>query len=169
MARGKSTKSTSKSKGASPDSTDAISLLTQDHRKVDKLFKQFESLKDDNGKSELVETICIELTVHATVEEEIFYPAARKALGENGKDLLDEAEVEHAGAKDLIAQLREADPGDKFYDAKMTVLAEYIRHHVREEEGELFPQVKESGLDLDSLGKEMRARNEELLAEIVEA
>jgi len=163
MATRKSAKETTKGRSASRESNDAISLLTQDHRNVEGLFKQFEGLDDDDeNKVELVRTICAELTVHATIEEEIFYPAAREALGEDGKDVLDEAEVEHAGAKDLIAQLEEAAPGDDLYDAKVTVLAEYIRHHVKEEEGELFPKLKGSDLDLDALGEEMRARKEEL-------
>ena len=169
MATSKGSKSTSKSKGAGPEANDAIAILTQDHRNVDKLFKKFESVDGADEKKELVATICEELTLHATVEEEIFYPAAREQLGEDGQDLLDEAEVEHAGAKDLIAQLQDAEPGDELYDAKVTVLSEYIRHHVKEEEGELFPKVKKSDLDLDALGEEMRARKKELRATLVEA
>lgn len=165
MATRGSSKATTRSKTASRDSNDAISLLTQDHRNVERLFKQFEGLDDDDeNKAELVQTICAELTAHSAVEEEIFYPAAREALGEEGEDILDEAEVEHAGAKELIAQLEEAQPGDDLYDAKVTVLAEYIRHHVKEEEGELFPKLKDSDLDLDALGEELRARKEELRA-----
>lgn len=169
MATRKSTQPISKSKPATRDNADAIALLTHDHRTVEKLFKQFESLGDNEGKTELVQTICAELTVHATVEEEIFYPAARQALAEDGQSLLDEAEVEHASAKELITQLQEAEPGDELYDAKVTVLAEYIRHHVKEEEGELFPKVRESEMNLDSLGEEIRARKEEISATPVDA
>lgn len=158
----------SNSKPAPQEDADAIALLTQDHRNVDKLFKRFEDLDDADEKRELVETICNELTVHATVEEEIFYPAARQALEAHGDDLLDEAEVEHASAKELIAQLRDASPGDDLYDAKVTVLGEYIRHHVKEE-GALFPKVKKSVLDLESLGGEMRTRKEELRSESIDA
>jgi len=164
MATRKTTRTTSRGKPAGREGTDAIALLTQDHRNVDKLFKQFDDLKDDEGKIELVEKICNELTAHATAEQEIFYPAARDALGEDGQDLLDEAEVEHASAKELIGQLQEANTDDELFDAKVKVLGEYIRHHVKEEEQELFPKVRESDLDLEALGEDLRTRKEELLA-----
>jgi len=102
------------------------------------------------------------LTVHATIEEEIFYPAARDAIDD--ESLLNEAEVEHQSAKDLIAQIQASDPSDPLYDAQVKVLGEYVNHHVEEEEGELFPRVKEADLDLDELGAEMSARQEELLS-----
>lgn len=146
---------------------DAITLLTEDHKKVLKLFKDFEKLgeeDDSEGKEELVRQICTELTVHAQIEEEIFYPAVRDAISED--DLLDEAEVEHAAAKDLIAQLESMQPGDELYDAKVTVLGEYISHHVKEEQGEMFPKVKKTDLDLAALGEEMQQRKEELLGEL---
>ncbi len=168
MTTRKSVKTTSKSKSSDRQSNDAIALLTQDHRNVEKLFKEFERTEDDESKAELVANICAELTAHTAVEEELFYPAAREALGDDGQDLLDEAEVEHASAKELIAQLQDAAPGEGLYDAKVTVLAEYIRHHVKEEEGELFPKVKRSDLDLESLGAEMQTRKDELRPEPVE-
>jgi hemerythrin superfamily protein len=104
------------------------------------------------------------LTVHATVEEEIFYPAAREIVEE--QDLLDEAEVEHASAKDLIAQIQDMQPEEDLFDAKVKVLGEYIAHHVKEEEKELFPKVRRSKLDLHALGAEMLARKQELMAEV---
>ena len=147
--------------------TDAITLLTNDHAEVNELFEQYKTLADDAGsmsqdKQNLAEEICTMLTVHAMIEEEIFYPAVRDAL-DDGK-LLDEAEIEHQAAKDLVAQIQDAEPDDALYDARVIVLGEYVNHHVQEEEGELFPQVRESGLDLEALGAEMSARQEELLS-----
>jgi hemerythrin superfamily protein len=104
------------------------------------------------------------LTVHATVEEEIFYPAAREALEE--QDLLDEAEVEHATAKDLIAQIQTMDPSDELYDAKVTVLGEYVNHHVQEEEKQMFPKCKKAKMPLDELGEQLQARKQALMAEV---
>ena len=154
------------SKRATKASTDAIALLTNDHQEVKDLFERYEDLaqadSDDEEKKNLAEEICTMLTVHAMIEEEIFYPAARDAL-DDGK-LLDEAEIEHQAAKDLIAQIQDADPDDALYDARVNVLGEYVHHHVQEEEGELFPQVREAGLDLEALGAEMSARQEELLS-----
>jgi hemerythrin superfamily protein len=135
---------------------DAIAILTADHKKVKKLFKDFEKIKDDGeaaDKEAIVQEICAELTLHAEAEEEIFYPAAREAIEE--QDLLDEAEVEHASAKDLIAQIEAMDSSDPLYDAKVTVLGEYIDHHVQEEEKEMFPKVKKAKLDLEALGEEI--------------
>jgi len=143
---------------------DAISLLKQEHEKVSKLFEKFESA--GAGKGEIAAEVCKLLTVHAQIEEELFYPAARDALesDEEGEDLLDEAEVEHASAKELIAQIEEGDEGDPLFDAKVKVLGEYIKHHVQEEEGELFPRAKRTKLDLDALGKELKTRKTELLS-----
>lgn len=147
--------------------TDAIAVLTADHREVKQLFDDYEDLvgadADGEAKASIVQQICIMLSVHATAEEDIFYPAARNAIDE--QDLLDEASVEHASAKDLIAQLLDATPDDAMFDAKVKVLGEYIDHHVKEEEGELFPKVKRSDLDLQALGAEILARKEELIAE----
>ena len=147
---------------------DAVQLLMSDHKEVKGLFAQYQKLVDgdagDDEKQELAETICEMLTVHATIEEEIFYPAARDALDE--QDLLDEAEVEHASAKDLIAQIQGMEASEELYDAKVTVLGEYINHHVQEEEGEMFPAAKKSSLDLKALGAELLARKEELMGEM---
>ena len=134
------------------------------------MFDQYEKSKDDMSaeeKSELVETICGELVVHAQIEEEIFYPALRAAGDEKLQELLDEAEVEHNGAKDLIAQLEDATPEEPLYDAKVTVLGEQIKHHVKEEEGEMFPMAKKlRNLDLDALGQQMRERADVLKQEL---
>ena len=125
--------------------TDAIALLTADHKEVKAMFEQYEELGDraNASKKKLADQICTALTLHATVEEEIFYPALRAASKE-AADLLDEAEVEHAGAKDLIAQIEDMDPEDDLYDAKVKVLGEQIDHHVGEEEGEMFPKAEEA-------------------------
>ena len=155
------------SAGSSPQ--DAIALLTRDHKEVKELFEAYESLEegDDEGKLDLARNICMMLTVHATIEEKIFYPAAREMLAE--RDLLDEAEVEHASAKDLIAQIEDSDPGDSLFDAKVKVLSEYIEHHVKEEEGEMFPALKKAGMDTATLGEDMSNRKEELMEEMDDA
>jgi hemerythrin superfamily protein len=142
----------------------AISLLTDDHAKVRKMFKQFERMKAKAGdaeKAELVEKICMELTLHTQVEEEIFYPAAREAIEE--QDLLDEAEVEHASAKELISQLQSMEPGDELYDAKVTVLGEYVEHHVKEEEKQMFPKVRKAKLDLEGLAEQIQERKQQAM------
>lgn len=147
---------------------DAITLLKADHKAVEKLFKQFEKMKEDEDaideKVDLVAQICSELTVHTEIEEEIFYPAVRAATEEG--DLMDEALVEHASAKDFISQLQSMKPDDEFYDAKVTVLGEYVMHHVEEEEGEMFPKAKKAKVDLQQLGDMMAQRKEELQAEM---
>ena len=146
---------------------DAIALLKADHRKVEELFEKFESAKSSSVKQKLVEQICTELTVHTTIEEEIFYPACTGQVED--EDLVQEAYVEHDGAKVLIAELTGAGPDDAFYDAKVKVLSEMIKHHVKEEEKRsegLFAEAKEAGLDMDALGERMAARKKELLAEI---
>ncbi len=143
---------------------DAIELLKADHRKVEKLFKDYDKLVEDEGtyneKEALAATICAELTMHAQVEEEIFYPAARDILDE--EDLVDEAVVEHASAKDLIAQLADMSPDDDLYDAKVKVLSELIEHHVEEEEDEMFPKLKKAKLDTAALGRQMEERKLQL-------
>ena len=145
---------------------DAIQLLMSDHKKVEELFKQFQTAKKDGGeKAGIVEQICDALSIHAEIEEDIFYPAARDALAEKGEDMLDEAEVEHASIKSLVEQLQDADPGEEMYDAKVKVLCEYVTHHVKEEEGEMFPKVKKTNLDLEELGAEMMERKQELMDE----
>lgn len=145
--------------------TDAISMLIADHREVATMFKQYEELghRANVSKKKLADQICTALTLHATVEEEIFYPALRAASKE-AADLLDEAEVEHASAKDLIAQIEEMDPEDDLYDAKVKVLGEQIEHHVKEEEGEMFPKAKKTSMDMVALGNQMAMRKDELAA-----
>lgn len=144
---------------------DAITLLKDDHARVRKMFKQYEKLvKNDaanNEKKQLAATICLELTVHAKAEEEIFYPAARSVLKD--EDLVDEADVEHASAKDLIAQIQSSSPADDHFDAKVKVLGEYINHHVEEEEGEMFPKVRKAKLDTAAVGARLAARKAELM------
>jgi len=138
---------------------DAIAMLTADHKKVKKLFADFDKLKEagsDEDKASIVDQICNELKIHTELEEEIFYPAVRKAIDDG--DLMDEALVEHAGAKDLIAQLEDASPEDDLYDAKVTVLGEQIDHHVKEEEGDMFPKAKKAKVDTEALGATMLKR-----------
>jgi hypothetical protein len=150
------------------DNVDALELLTADHDDVRELFEQYEDLvnaeADGDDKQLLAERICALLILHATIEEEIFYPAARDALDE--QHLLDEAEVEHASAKTLIAQIQDMDPDEQLYDATVKVLGEYVQHHVREEEDALFPMLMETDIDLDALGEELAVRKDELLAEL---
>ena len=141
---------------------DAIALLKADHKEVKGWFEDYEDLEDDAAKGALSAKICKALKVHTQIEEEIFYPAARAATGD--KPLLDEAKVEHAGAKDLIAQIEAMKPGDDLYDAKVKVLGEQVVHHVGEEEGELFPESRRAKMDLVALGQRMAARKKELMA-----
>jgi hemerythrin-like domain-containing protein len=147
----------------------AIKILMEDHKKVIGMFDIFDMMqkrgdKDSEAKQLLVETACNALTIHAQIEEEIFYPAAREAIDD--EDLLDEADVEHASARQLITELMAMQPGDHLYEAKFTVLAEYVKHHIQEEEKELFPAVKKAKLDLDTLGTELRQRTLELRKEL---
>ncbi|KAF0811474.1 DNA nickase [Andreprevotia sp. IGB-42] len=145
----------------------ATQLLMDDHAKVKKLFKQFEKLKSKgtaSAKAEIVNQACSELTVHTQVEEQLFYPAVKAALGKDA-DMIDEAVVEHASCKELIAQLEAMSPEDDLYDAKFTVLSEFIEHHVEEEETELFPKVRKiKALDLEDLGARMKALKTSLTA-----
>jgi hemerythrin superfamily protein len=147
------------------DETDAITLLTADHRDVEKMFKEFEKARkaeDTSAKAEVVQLVCAALTAHAEIEEEVFYPAVRKVIED--EDVMDEAEVEHGAIKRLVEELKEMVPDDGLYDAKVTVLTEYVKHHVKEEEGEMFPKVKKSGVDLKALGTEMMERKKEIEA-----
>lgn len=142
----------------------AIALLKADHRKVEELFEQFEKAREENRKRGLVREICTELMVHTLLEEEIFYPACTNQVKD--EDLVEEAYVENDGAKVLIAELLQGSPSDEFYDAKVTVLSEMIKHHVKEEEKRsegLFAQARDAGLDVDALGEQMATRKEELL------
>jgi hemerythrin superfamily protein len=142
---------------------DAITLLKADHRKVEGLFEKYESAR--SKKADIARQICMELIVHTMIEEEIFYPACREAGVES--DMLDEANVEHDGAKILIAELENGSPEDDYYDAKVKVLSEEIKHHVKEEEkrGGIFTESRKADLDLDALGEQLAARKKELMAE----
>jgi hemerythrin superfamily protein len=144
---------------------DAIALLKADHKKVSDLFEQFEKSRSAAKKKKLVDQICLELTVHTQIEEEIFYPAFKAALKD--KELVPEANVEHAAVKDLIAQVKGVEPGDEMYDARVKVMSEFVKHHVKEEQSEMFPKAKKSKLDLTELGAQMAARKSELLAAAV--
>ena len=151
-----------------PDSKqmDAVALLKADHRAVEELFAEFEKASGDGQKQKLALQICAELTVHAKIEEEIFYPACE---GKVEEDLMREAYVEHDGAKVFIAEIEGGEPSDEYYDAKVKVLQEQIEHHVEEEEQRLegmFAQARKAGLDMDALGEELAARKEQLKAEI---
>lgn len=142
---------------------DAVVLLKQDHAAVKSMFDEYEKLgaRAFVSKQKLARTICLELTKHALAEEEIFYPAVREK-GDEAEDLVDEATVEHASAKDLIAQINSMDAHDDLYDAKVKVLGEYIDHHVKEEENEMFPLARKSGLNLVELGARIQSRKDEI-------
>jgi len=143
---------------------DAIKLLTADHAKVKKMFKEFEKLSkkdDEEGKQELATQICQELMVHAQLEEEIFYPAAREAIED--EDLMNEAVVEHNSAKELIAQIQSMGASDPMFDATVKVLGEYVNHHIEEEQNEIFPKVEKAKVDLEEIGAEIAQRKEELI------
>ena len=143
---------------------DAVALLKADHRKVEDLFAQFEAANGDGKKKVLAEKICMELTVHTKLEEDIFYPACE---GKVDEDLLKEAYVEHDGAKVLIAEIEAGGPDNAFYDAKVKVLSEMIEHHVKEEEQRvegMFSQARKAGLDMDALGEQMMAEKAQLVA-----
>jgi hypothetical protein len=143
---------------------DAIALLKADHRKVEDLFAKFEAAKGEGRKKKLAEEICMELTIHAKIEEDVFYPACEGAVEE---DLLKEAYVEHDSAKVLIAEIEAGGPDDEFYDAKVKVLSELIEHHVEEEEKRvegMFAQARKAGLDMQDLAQRMSAEKEQLMA-----
>ncbi|TFZ00341.1 hemerythrin domain-containing protein [Ramlibacter humi] len=145
---------------------DALDLLDADHRQVRALFLEYRKLAandaPDARRKALAEQICMELTIHAKLEEDVFYPAVRDAIRDD--DLMDEAEVEHASARDLIVQILSMDPHEQLYDAKVTVLGEYVAHHVREETEAMFPKVRRSGLDLQRMAERLRERRRELQA-----
>ncbi len=149
---------------ADASTQDAIALLKADHRTVEDLFERFEAANGGGKKQALAEQICRELTIHAKIEEDIFYPACAGAVDE---DLLKEARVEHDGAKVLIAEIEAGGPDDNFYDAKVKVLSEMIEHHVKEEEKRvegMFSQARAAGLEMDSLGEKMAAEKKQLMA-----
>jgi hemerythrin superfamily protein len=162
---GATSRLTKKGASMSTTKTDATKLLEKDHREVEDLFEKFEKLTDRAkvSKKKIADDICNELTVHTQIEEEIFYPAVRGA-GKEMEDMIDEAIVEHASAKDLIAQIESMEADEDLYDAKVKVLQEMIEHHVEEEEKEMFPKVRKLGLDLDGLGQQMQARKDQLKA-----
>ena len=142
----------------------AITLLKKDHREVETMFDEYEQLEADAEKLSLFNKIALALKVHTQIEEEIFYPDER---GEVEDDMLDEAYVEHDGAKKLIAEIEAMKPGEEYYDAKVKVLGEYIKHHVKEEEqpGGIFAQAKRGDEDLDAMGERLKARKQELMAQ----
>jgi len=139
----------------------AFAFLMQQHREVEGYFEAFEKAGSEEDKADLARKICLALTVHAQIEEEILYPPAHEQLSD--EEMVDEAIVEHASAKDLIAQIEDMTAGEHLFDAKVKVLGEYIRHHVEEEETELFPAIKKTGMDLEALDAQLRARSEELM------
>jgi hemerythrin superfamily protein len=155
------------STNTSPESgiASAIELLEEDHHEVEILFGEYAGLEDDAEKEGLALKICLMLQVHAQIEEEIFYPEARKAIAK--PELVDEAIVEHASAKQLIAEIEAMEVGDNLRDAKVKVLGEQISHHVEEEESDLFPEVEGSEMDLQALGQKMADRKTELLKQLV--
>jgi hemerythrin-like domain-containing protein len=146
----------------------ALEMLKEDHDRVKKSFKEFEKLdrEDAEAMQQLVQTVCEELKVHTALEEEIFYPAVRDAIED--EDIMNEAQVEHDTAKMLIEQLENMGPDDPNYHATFTVLSEYVKHHVKEEEDEMFPQAKKTDLDMEELGARMRERKTELMGEAQE-
>lgn len=158
-------KTTAPKTAARRSKNDAIKLLTDDHNKVKKMFKEFEKLhkKNEEGKEEIAQQICMELTIHAQLEEEIFYPAAREAIDDD--DLMNEAAVEHQAAKDLIEKIQSMNSSDPMYDAMVSVLGEYVNHHIEEEQNEIFPKVEKAKVDLEEIGAEIAARKEELTEE----
>lgn len=141
---------------------DAIALLKADHREVDELVQRYESARSDR-KEAIARQICTALKVHAQIEEELLYPAAREVLDADDADLVDEAAVEHATIKRLVMDVEASSPAESLYDAKVTVIGEYVKHHVKEEEGELFPKLRSSGLDLKALGEQLAARKATLM------
>ena len=145
---------------SAPKAKEATSLLRADHKLVNDLFAEYEKSRSNVRKKQIVSMICKELTIHAQIEEEIFYPAVKQALKD--KELIPEATVEHATLKDLIAQVKDVEPDGEIFDAKIKVLSEYVKHHVKEEQNEIFPKAKESSLDLIEIGAQLAERKAEL-------
>lgn len=141
---------------------EATAMLRADHKKVSALFEQYESARSTSRKQSIVAQICTELKVHTMIEEEIFYPAVKAALKDH--ELVPEATVEHASVKDLIAQVEGKTPDGEMFDARIKVMSEFVKHHVKEEQNEMFPKAKKTKLDMVALGAQMAARKEELLA-----
>ena len=145
-----------------PQQRDALQMLADDHRKVEELFEKYENARGASAQAKIVRQICEELTIHTMIEEQVFYPAVRDKVED---DMMDEAQVEHDSAKALILSLLRAEPGEEFYEAKVSVLKEQVEHHVYEEErqrGSLFAQVRKADIDLDALGQEMAALKQQL-------
>lgn len=161
QSQSKSSSGVTKAGRASSRPDDAVSLLMADHRKVENLFEQYEKAKGDDARKQAVfQQINMELKVHTKIEEEIFYPASREFVDD--EETVNEAEVEHASAKSLMAQLEKMPPSDPYYDAKVKVLQEMIEHHVEEEETEYFPECRKSEMDLKGVGEQLKARKAEL-------
>jgi hypothetical protein len=163
MARAKK-KGAKRAKSASAAPGDAIALLKADHREAEELFEQFESTNSSSRKQKLAQQVCQALKVHTMIEEEIFYPAFLEATEE--EDIHHEAEVEHDGAKKLIAEIEASSPDDDYFDAKVKVLSEMIKHHVKEEEQRdgMFAKARQSEMDLKALGEQLAARKQELMS-----
>jgi hypothetical protein len=152
-------------KKAEAPSLSALELLEQDHRQVEEWFEEYDKLKGDNKqKGELAQRICLALEVHARIDEEVFYTQAREATKDN--DLINESLVEHATVKNLISEIEEMEASDDLYDAKIRVLGEMVKHHIQEEEEELFPELESAEIDLEALGKEVSERKEALISEL---
>ena len=151
------------SRKAAPKMPDAITMLKDDHKKVSALFAEYEKSRSATKKQSIVASICLELSVHATLEEEIFYPAVRAALKD--RELVPEAIVEHATLKEFIAKVDGKLPDGDMFDAQIQVMGEYVKHHVKEEQNEMFPKARNARLDMMELGQRMAARKQELLAE----
>ena len=145
-----------------PTTKTATAMLRADHKHVSALFEEYEKARAATKKKDLVAQICSELTIHAQIEEEIFYPAVKQALKDH--ELVPEATVEHATLKDLIAQVKDVEPDGEMFDAKIKVLSEYVKHHVKEEQNEIFPKAEATKLDMMELGAQMAARKNELMA-----
>jgi hemerythrin superfamily protein len=162
--KGKTSQDKTTGARSASETQSALDLLEEDHREVEGYFDAYEDLEDEAEKEELATKICLALRVHTQIEEEIFYPAARKATEDD--DLLDEAAVEHASAKRLIEEIEAMEVGDDLYDAKVKVLGEQVRHHVKDEEAELFPEVKSAKMDIEEIGRKLSQRKTTLLAEL---
>lgn len=153
---------TSTKPGNLPKDQDATELLRADHKRVSELFAEYEKTQSSAKKKQVVSQICTELSVHAQVEEEIFYPAVEQTLKD--KELVPEATVEHASLKALVAEVEGVEPNGEMFDAKIKVLSEYVKHHVKKEQNEMFPKAKATGLDMVELGAKLSERKAELLA-----
>ena len=147
--------------GLGTSGDDAVSMLKRDHREVDALFMAFEEAKTSRQKQSIAKRFCQALTVHAAIEEQIFYPAASRALDDDF--MIDEARVEHMHLKELVSQIEAMTPSDALFEAKCHVLQEYVRHHVKEEEREMFPQLRATNMDMDAIGEKMMLRRQQLM------